>query len=288
MILDVFYDERMVAEAQGVSPSAEKPRWVVKDWERLAGLSVRRRAVEPASLEQLCLAHDEKFVSAVLNLKQENGFGNRSASVAAALPWTNGAMISAAKSVVVEGGWACAPVSGFHHAEWSESMGFCTFNGLIMAARVCQKELGCNVIAILDCDAHWGNGTQQIKDFLGLNWLDHWSFGELFRTKSDCAGGRFERWLERAVLACSKADLVLYQAGADPHVSDPFGGMLTTEQMRWRDNYVAEHLKGKPMAWCLAGGYQVVEGKEMPEKIEPVLALHRMSARIFAQKNKSQ
>jgi len=52
--------------------------------------------------------------------------------------------------------------------------------------------------------------------------------------------------------------VILYQAGADPHVDDPLGGWLTTEQLRERDRLVFENVAtlGVPIAWNLAGGYQ--------------------------------
>ncbi len=33
-------------------------------------------------------------------------------------------------------------------------------------------------------------------------------------------------------------DLVIYQAGADMHVDDPLGGIMTTDEMRQRDDLV--------------------------------------------------
>ena len=52
--------------------------------------------------------------------------------------------------------------------------------------------------------------------------------------------------------------MLLYQAGADPHINDPLGGCLTTEQMRKRDAIVFEYCanRGIPVVWDLAGGYQ--------------------------------
>ena len=67
-------------------------------------------------------------------------------------------------------------------------------------------------------------------------------------------------------------DVILYQAGADPHVNDPFGGFLTTEQLRERDRLVFEaaHSLGIPIAWNLAGGYQEDKGGG----IQAVLDIH--------------
>jgi hypothetical protein len=43
---------------------------------------------------------------------------------------------------------------------------------------------------------------------------------------------------------------------------------------------VFEQLGHLPMVWNLAGGYQVVAGATEAEQIEPVLALHRETARL--------
>lgn len=76
-----------------------------------------------------------------------------------------------------------------------------------------------------------------------------------------------------AVVTDGKYDLVLYQAGADIHVDDPLGGLLTTEQMRERDANVFRGCaeSGTPVVWNLAGGYQ----RDANSGIAPVLALHR-------------
>jgi acetoin utilization deacetylase AcuC-like enzyme len=64
----------------------------------------------------------------------------------------------------------------------------------------------------------------------------------------------------------------MYQAGADVHIDDIYGGILTTEQMIERDTKVftiARDLK-IPIAFNLAGGYQVDKNGD----ITKVLDLH--------------
>jgi acetoin utilization deacetylase AcuC-like enzyme len=53
-------------------------------------------------------------------------------------------------------------------------------------------------------------------------------------------------------------DVLLYQAGADPHIDDPLGGWLTTPQLARRDQLVFEQARRLevPVVWNLAGGYQ--------------------------------
>jgi acetoin utilization deacetylase AcuC-like enzyme len=177
----------------------------------------------------------------------------------------------------------CSPTSGFHHAEYRKAGGFCTFNGLMVAA-IALKDAGLvNRVAILDCDAHYGNGTDSIISALGIKWVQHHTQGKHFGIAYNAKDGAFERWLDESIAQCRSCELVLYQAGADPHVDDPLGGILSTEQMSARDRAVFERLGHMPMVWNLAGGYQVVAGNTEEEEVEPVLALHRETARLHCE-----
>lgn len=49
-----------------------------------------------------------------------------------------------------------------HHAEATKAMGFCLFNNAAIAARHAQRRYGAERVAIVDFDAHHGNGSQQI------------------------------------------------------------------------------------------------------------------------------
>jgi acetoin utilization deacetylase AcuC-like enzyme len=112
-------------------------------------------------------------------------------------------------------------------------------------------------IMILDCDMHYGNGTDDIIGRLALgSRVENVTFGRWFTTPAQAE--RYLEQLERETARFHDFDLVLYQAGADVHIDDPLGGVLTTEQMRVRDETVfrAARLTGVPLAWNLAGGYQ--------------------------------
>ena len=87
--MKVFYTERMVAESESFSPSAHKPREVMKSWQAL-GLPLEIVEPEAVTIDQLVLAHDRSFVEDVLSCRRDNGFGNRSAAVAASLPYNLG------------------------------------------------------------------------------------------------------------------------------------------------------------------------------------------------------
>lgn len=49
-----------------------------------------------------------------------------------------------------------------HHAEHNKPGGFCFFDNVAIAAKVCQRDFGdkCRKILILDWDVHHGNGVQ--------------------------------------------------------------------------------------------------------------------------------
>ena len=269
--LKVFYrPEQSVRDNDSFSPSGGKPSLVVSRWRQL-GLPIDECPFEPATRDDLALAHDRQYVDAVLDLKRPNGFGNTLPSVAASLQYTVGSMIAAARHAVTTHEGAVSPTSGFHHAGYANGGGFCTFNGLVIAALRLKAEGLARRIGIVDCDVHYGNGTDEIIGRLGLNWLVHYSYG------GDPKGTRDpEQWLAllpRLLERFRDCDVVLYQAGADPHVDDPLGGDLTTGQLRDRDRLVFTSLRalGIPVAWNLAGGYQ--------EPIEKVLALHDNTAR---------
>lgn len=278
--IPVFFTPSMVADSSSFSPSAGKPKQVMASWMKLnIPLTVYEPA--PVSLDEFALAHDARFVRGVLAGELPNGFGNRSAEVAASLPWTSGAMRSAARHAWRQGGVAVAPCSGFHHAGWAQVSGFCTFNGLMVTAASLHAE-GANRIGILDCDHHYGDGTDDIIDHLDASdWVTHFTAGR-HTSKPPQAAAFFEK-LPEVLRSMADCDVVLYQAGADPHVDDPLGGWLTTVQLAERDRLVFEGLAtlGVPVAWNLAGGYQ----READGSIPKVLEIHdntlRACARVF-------
>ncbi len=264
-VIPVFYSELMLAETGSFSPSAAKPRHVLTAWQR-AQLPLTVRAVEPVSEVDLCLAHDPAFVRGVLAGALPNGFGTTALDVARWLPYTTGAMLGAARAALT-GACACAPVSGFHHAQYDSAAGYCTFNGLIVVSRWLLAAGSVQRILILDCDMHYGDGTDGILKRLQLTRsITNGTFGRWFHEPRQ-AKAYLDR-LRQTVARFGECDLALYQAGADVHKDDPLGGVLTTEQMIERDRIVfsAARSSGTPIAWNLAGGYQ--------DPLERVIALH--------------
>lgn len=270
MKVPVFYMPHMVADSFSFSPSAGKPIEVVGEWTDL-GLPIDIRAFQPATREDLYKAHKKSYVDGVMSGEYANGFLNNCLMVANSLPYTTGSMMAAAHCALENGWGAVSPTSGFHHAHFDFGGGFCTFNGLMVAAiALIDAHAHPLTVGILDLDQHWGDGTEDILNVRGL-WANvrqfHPSRVEFMQAPKflsvlgDIISSTFD-----------DCDIVLYQAGADPHVNDPLGGWMTTEELRLRDRIVFETLRDMniPVAWNLAGGYQ----RDENGGIKPVLDIH--------------
>lgn len=271
MQIPVFFTPKMVARIESASPSAYKPLQVADAW-RAFGDRVAWHEPTPATVADLRRAHDAAFVDDVLACRRANGFGNKSPAVAASLPFTSGAMLSAARHVLQHGApVAAAPCSGFHHAGWRSAGAYCTFNGLMVTACALRAEERAARVGVLDCDEHYGDGTDDILDAIGArSWVRHYTAGAHWHHAHEAAA--FFEQLPSIAGAFADCDVVLYQAGADPHVDDPLGGWLTTDELRRRDAIVFATLRalGVPVVWNLAGGYQ----REPDGSIPKVLAIH--------------
>jgi acetoin utilization deacetylase AcuC-like enzyme len=275
MSLPVFFTPRMVAESGSFSPSAAKPAQVVASW-RERGLPIEILEPAPVTIDQLARAHAYIHVEAILAGRTPNGFGNTSPEVAASLPFTSGAMLAGARHAIAHRTITCAPVSGFHHAGYRSAGGFCTFNGLMVTACALHVEDRVARVGILDCDMHYGDGTDDIIAKLdAASWVDHFTAGKRHVAPQHAA--ELLALLPARIRAMQGCEVVLYQAGADPHIDDPLGGMMTTAELRQRDEIVFETLAelGIPVVWNLAGGYQ----KAADGSIPAVLEIHENTAR---------
>jgi len=269
--MKVFYDKRQsVSGNDSFSPSAGKPELVLAAWKAL-DLPLSICSFKPVTVGDLSLAHSQEYVLNVLLGREPNGFGNASESIAKSLPWTTGSFVAAAQHAAETGDPAASLTSGFHHAGYDFGGGFCTFNGLMVAAHLLKKGGLAKKVGILDLDAHYGNGSDDIIRALNLDHVEHYTFGA---EKIDRENAN--QWLkDLPAIIMNKfvdCDVLLFQAGADPHENDPLGGYLSTDQMEKRDQIVFETCKrmGLPIAWNLAGGYQ--------QPIEKVLEIHSNTA----------
>ena len=249
----------------------------------------------PVAREDLLLVHTadyvDRFTNGVLDAGEERRLG---------FPWSRalversyraaGGTVEAAAFAVVHG-VAVNLAGGTHHAFPSHGEGFCVFNDTAIAIRALQAQRRIRRALVVDLDVHQGNGTHAIfagdesvftfSMHGGRNYPFHKVAGCLDVELNDRTGD--DEYLEllfktlpRAIEA-SRADLVIYLAGADPHEGDRLGRLaLTFDGLARRDAFVLDQVRevGLPVAVSIAGGY----GRD----IEDTVRAHTMTARIAA------
>lgn len=257
----ITYDERMtVPGLASFSPSAGKPQafyneLVVRN--RYAALN-QNWNVTPVTIADLKRVHDPAYVDGVFAGTINNGFESRDSRVPEACLWTAGSLVSACRVATrLPHRPVCSPSSGFHHAGYAWGGGYCTFNGLLVAAQLHLDAHPYHKVGIIDCDVHYGDGTDDILKRLPAlaDRVVHRTSGKHFHDDAD----RFEffAWLNESINAVNDAgcQLVIYQAGGDMHKDDPLGGFLDSVDMKARDRRVFDGVHGA-VAWNLAGGYR--------------------------------
>ena len=247
---------------------------------------VRVEAPAPIAVEDLRRVHSSEYLDAVRTgepraLAESQKFPWSPALWPSVLLTSGGALAAAARAL--EDGAAAALASGFHHSHADHGEGFCTFNGLVVAAEALRAKRRVGKVAVLDLDLHYGNGTASLCP--ARPWLfncsiygnDYWQntpYRDVetvrhadgpnhvsFALRSGSGRATLLAALEqgtKAILAWGRPDLVLYQAGADPYREDPYSPLeLDHDDLRERDRSVFAWAKreGLPLAWVLAGGY---------------------------------
>ncbi|MCK6488876.1 MAG: histone deacetylase [Planctomycetes bacterium] len=161
-----------------------------------------------------------------------------------------------------------------HHASADRAQGYCYLNTAALAARLLQDRGIATRVAILDVDAHHGNGTQALLPRLGetvyasvhgagypgTGFADEpprcWN-----RTLSGDGGG--EAWLAAldAVatgLVSTRPDAVVISFGTDALRYDPVGDLgLTQEDLDTGVCRALERMAGIPVISVMEGGYHL-------------------------------
>ncbi|MGH1571156.1 histone deacetylase family protein [Methylobacterium sp. P31] len=170
-----------------------------------------------------------------------------------------------------------------HHAGRARTAGFCFFNNIAVAARHAQAVHGAERVAILDWDAHHGDGTQEIfwSDPRVLFCSTHqWPFypgtgaaserGEYdtvvnMPLPAGADGAIFREALRRMAfprIAAFRPDLILISAGFDAHWRDPMANLALTESdFRWATEHLADladQACGGRIVSLLEGGYDLI------------------------------
>lgn len=303
--MKIFYDDRYVGASHSFDTTrkAESVAEVIKDMP-----GVKLCSPQEATQRELALVHDPAYVRAVLTgdgeLRSSAGFP-WDEGYAKAVAVSTGGVVEAALTALREG-VSGSLSSGLHHASRDSGSGFCTFNGLALAAKIALdgrpasgllRKLvrpACKRVLILDLDAHCGGGTFDIikedsrihQIDISVNSFDSYHTKtpdrhhlHIVRRASDYLP-LLELELERA--AEIGFDLVLYNSGMDPHEDCGIGGLrgITSDVIRLRERMVFDwaRARGIPIAFVLAGGYTGVDMWD-----ERLTALHQMTVAAATQ-----
>lgn len=183
-----------------------------------------------------------------------------------------------------------------HHAEREDAKGFCFFDNVSIATKVCQREFGekCRKVFILDWDVHHGNGIQQANYddpnvlYVSLHvhregnfypersyrdnrvrYGDHLHCGSgagvgknvnIPWTKNGMGDADYVYAFQQVVMPIATEfdpDLVIIAAGFDAAEGDMLGGCKVTPAGYAHMTHMLMSLAGGKLAVCLEGGYNL-------------------------------
>ena len=169
-------------------------------------------------------------------------------------------------------GLACHLAGGTHHAFPDHGSGFCIFNDCAVAARVLLEEGAVQQLMVIDLDVHQGDATAAIfadeprvftvSAHCASNFPLHKQQSDVDIPLADglgdvdylvAVGDRIPELLDQV-----KPQLVLYNAGVDPHHGDRLGRLnLSSAGLLQRDHLVLDAClrRSIPVATVIGGGY---------------------------------
>lgn len=243
-----------------------------------AGQGVDVRNPELMPVEWLQAVHDPAYVDAVLTANVPAEIERRiglpvTPAVARRTLLVAGGTHGAALHALTHG-WAANGAGGSHHAGPDGGAGYCVTNDLAIAANRLVHEGVVRTILIVDCDVHQGDGTARIMagrdDIITLSIHAEKNFPVRKARSTHDIGlpdgtgdADYLAVLEpalSALLARHRPQLVLHQAGVDPHRDDRLGRLaLSDAGLAAREALVARSVMraGAALAVTLGGGYAV-------------------------------
>ncbi len=243
---------------------------------RASGDPLTEHAPEPCPREWLEAVHcptyvEQVFTQTVPSEKERRIGFPVTDHIASRVRHTNGGTWLAAQ-LAMRHGYAANSAAGSHHALHETGAGYCVFNDLAVASNRLIAEGDARRILIADLDVHQGDGTASLmagrEDVFTFSIHAEKNFPvRKARSSHDIAladGVDDAGYMKQLSLHLPRLldefapDLVLYQAGVDPHEEDRLGRLaLTDAGLMARDQFVVSEVRqrGLPIASALGGGY---------------------------------
>ncbi|GGE74154.1 histone deacetylase family protein [Sphingomonas prati] len=175
-----------------------------------------------------------------------------------------------AAKLAMRHGFAANAAGGSHHALYDTGAGYCVFNDLVIAANRLIAERDVDRILILDLDVHQGDGTAALTTgrddifTLSVHAVKNFPVRKVASSLDvdlpDGVGDEaylaiLDDHLPRVIDGFAP-DLILYQAGVDPHRDDRLGRLaLSDAGLAARERHVIAAARGIPVASTMGGGY---------------------------------
>jgi len=241
-----------------------------------AGVSIETHEPRPMPREWIARVHAPAYADAVLEARVDPAIERRigfpvTPRVARRSVLSAGGTYAAAL-MALSRGYAANAAGGSHHARHNSGAGYCVLNDLAIAAVRLIEEGHVRRIAVIDLDVHQGDGTAELladrPDVLSFsvhaerNFPARKAAGDIDIALPDGTGDA--GYLDALAAALPAAldrfhpDLVLYQAGVDPHADDKLGRLaLSDSGLAARDRFVMKQALARqiPLASVLGGGY---------------------------------
>lgn len=268
--------------------------YLVMEALRRSGAAMTEHAPEPMPREWLEAVHCPNYVDEVLRAavprEKERRIGFPvTPQISSRVRHTNGGTWLAAK-LAMDHGYAANSAAGSHHALYDTGAGYCVFNDLAVTSNRLIAEGDASRILIVDLDVHQGDGTASLlasletvftfsihaeKNFPVRKARSSLDVGLPDGVDDDGYMETLEKHLPN-LLADFVPDLVLYQAGVDPHADDRLGRLaLSDAGLETRDRFVVRQSRqlSLPIASALGGGYGDDQGKVAARHARSMLAM---------------
>ena len=237
-----------------------------------APLPVPRRWLETVHQR----AYHEAFARGRLDRQAQRRIGLPATTPLVQRTWlaVGGTLLTA--RLALEHGVACHLAGGTHHAFPDYGSGFCIFNDIAVSARVLLEEGCLERLMIVDLDVHQGDATALIfaDEPRVFTFSAHAASNFPSRKQTSDCDLPFEDGLEDqdyvaavgealpALLDRFKPQLVLYNAGVDPHRDDRLGRLCLSDMgLLQRDHLVFDACLRRqiPIASVIGGGYDALD-----------------------------